>query len=59
MPAPIYFPIGVGGMIAVLAMAFAGYVRVAYYTCLYVNAVESARIGRRAPLPGPLAAALE
>lgn len=58
IPHPFYIPVGVGGLIAVLAIAFAIYVRMAYYTCLYVNAVESAQTKHRVPAKGPLAAAL-
>ncbi len=58
LPHPFYIPVGVTGVIALVAISFAMFVRHAYYTCLYLNAVETAKLGRRAPARGPLAAAL-
>lgn len=55
IPKPLFVPVGLGGIIALLAIAFTIYVKAAYYTCLYVNAIETADAGRRAKLRGPLA----
>ena len=59
LAAPLYVPVAAGGIIIVVTMAFVSYVKVAYYTCLYINAVETARVGKRVLPLGPLAAALE
>jgi len=59
IPQPFYLPVGAGGVVILITIAFAMFVKHAYYTCLYLNAVETAKAGKRAPLPGPLAAALE
>ncbi|MHC4713583.1 MAG: hypothetical protein ACYTAN_09995 [Planctomycetota bacterium] len=58
IPQPFYIPLGAGGVVALIAIAFTMYVKQAYYTCLYVNAVESAKLGQRAAARGPLADAL-
>ena len=55
IPKPLFVPVGLGGIIALLAIAFTIYVKAAYYTCLYVNAIETADAGHRAELRGPLA----
>ena len=59
LPTPIFVPISAGGVVIIFTIAFVSFVKVAYYTCLYVNAVETARVGRRVIPVGPLAAALE
>jgi len=47
--------IGVGGTILCLFMAFASYLRMAYYTCLYIWASDVKDKGPNAPAPLPLA----
>lgn len=58
VPDPFLVPLGAGGVVVVLAIAFTTYVKMAYYTCLYLNATESAQAGRRVAAKGPLAEAL-
>ena len=48
----------VGGTLLALFAAFTTYLRMAYYTCLYLWAVEVERAGQAAPAPLPLAIAL-
>jgi hypothetical protein len=48
----------VGGTLFALFAAFSTYLRMAYYTCLYLWAVEVERAGQSAPAPLPLAIAL-
>ena len=48
----------VGGTMLALLAAFSTYLRMAYYTCLYLWAVEVERAGQSAPAPLPLAIAL-
>jgi hypothetical protein len=48
----------VGGTMLALFAAFTTFVRMAYYTCLYLWAVEVERAGQSAPAPLPLAIAL-
>ena len=48
----------VGGTLLALFAAFTTYLRMAYYTCLYLWAVEVERAGQSAPAPLPLAIAL-
>jgi hypothetical protein len=48
----------VGGTLLALFAAFNVYLRMAYYTCLYVWAVEVEKVGAQAPAPGPLGVAL-
>ena len=48
----------VGGTMFALFAAFSVYVRMAYYTCLYLWAVEVEAKGQSAPAPLPLAIAL-
>jgi hypothetical protein len=50
--------IGVGGTILCLFIAFASYLRMAYYTCLYVWAAEVKDKGPNAQAPLPLARVL-
>ncbi len=50
--------IGVGGTILCLYFAFASYLRMAYYTCLYIWAAEKMDNGPQAPAPLPLARVL-
>jgi hypothetical protein len=50
--------IGVGGTILCLYAAFASYLRMAYYTCLYVWAADLKDKGPSAPAPIPLARVL-
>ncbi|MDQ3367693.1 MAG: DUF6159 family protein [Myxococcota bacterium] len=52
----IAFVVG-GGMLAMF-VAFSTYLRMAYYTCLYLWAVDVERQGQEAPAPLPLAIAL-
>lgn len=52
----VAFVVG-GGMLAVFA-AFATYLRMAYYTCLYLWAADVEKQGASAPAPLPLAIAL-
>lgn len=47
-----------GGTILALTAAFQVFVRMAYYTCLYLWAVDVERAGRTARAPAPLAAAM-
>jgi hypothetical protein len=49
---------GVGGTMFALFAAFSVYVRMAYYTCLYLWAVDVEAKGESAPAPLPLAIAL-
>lgn len=49
---------GVGGTLFALYAAFSTYVRMAYYTCLYLWAADVERQGAQAPAPLPLAIAL-
>jgi hypothetical protein len=58
IPQPFYVPVGAGALVIFIAVAFVSYVKQAYYTCLYLNAAESAEAGRRVAVKGPLAAAL-
>jgi hypothetical protein len=48
----------VGGTLFALWAAFNTYLRMAYYTCLYLYAVEVEKQGQSAPAPLPLAIAL-
>lgn len=48
----------VGGTLFALYAAFTIYLRMAYYTCLYLWAVEVERVGQTAKAPGPLGEAL-
>ena len=50
--------IGLGGTILTLFAAFNVFVRMAYYTCLYLWACEVEKQGESAPAPLPLARAL-
>lgn len=50
--------IGLGGPLLCLWIAFASYLRMAYYTCLYVWAAKVADEGPQAPAPLPLARAM-
>lgn len=52
------FAVGLGGTMIALFFAFATYVRMAYYTCLYLWAADVAAKGDQAPAPLPLAIAL-
>jgi hypothetical protein len=48
----------VGGTLLALFAAFSTYLRMAYYTCLYLWAADVERAGQSAPAPLPLAIAL-
>lgn len=48
----------VGGTLLALTAALQVFVRMAYYTCLYLWAVEVETVGRSAPAPAPLQAAM-
>jgi len=50
--------IGVGGTVLCLYIAFASYLRMAYYTCLYIWAADVKAKGPQAPAPLPIARAL-
>lgn len=50
--------IGVGGTILCLYLAFSSYLRMAYYTCLYLWAADKVDKGPQAPAPLPLARVL-
>lgn len=50
--------VGVGGCMISLYAAFSTYLRMAYYTCLYLWAVDVEKLGQSAPAPLPLAIAL-
>ena len=54
----IAYAIGIGGTMFALFAAFNVYLRMAYYTCLYLWAVEVEKHGQSAPAPLPLAIAL-
>ena len=56
--AALVIAILVGGTIFALMAALQVFVRMAYYTCLYLWAVEVETVGREAPAPAPLAAAM-
>lgn len=49
---------GIGGTLLALFAAFSTYIRMAYYTCLYLWAVDVEKKGQSAPAPLPLARAL-
>ena len=53
---PALLPVGIGVavLLFVLSTAFAGYVRAAFYTCLYLWAVAMETVGEEAPAPAPL-----
>ena len=51
--------IGVGGTMFAIYAAFSTYLRMAYYTCLYLWAVDVEKHGAQAPAPLPLAIALD
>jgi hypothetical protein len=48
----------VGGTMLALFSAFSTYLRMAYYTCLYLWAADVEKLGQSAPAPLPLAIAL-
>jgi hypothetical protein len=48
-----------GGLFLAVVMAYTNFMRTAYYTCLYLWAVERAAAGEQAAVPKPIAAALE
>lgn len=50
--------LGAGGTMIALYSAFSTYLRMAYYTCLYLWAVDVEEKGKSAPAPLPLAIAL-
>ncbi len=54
--APVLLPVGIAAavLLLVVSMAFAGYVRTAFYTCLYLWAVAMETVGEEAPAPAPL-----
>jgi hypothetical protein len=47
------------GLFLAVVMAYANFMRTAYYTCLYLWAVEREAAGEQAAVPKPIAAALE
>ena len=54
----LMWPIAVGGLLLAFVSTFNAFVRTAYYTCLFLWAVEVERVGAAAPAPAPLARAL-
>jgi hypothetical protein len=56
--AALIVAIGIGGTLFALFAAFNVYLRMAYYTCLYLWAVEVEKAGGHVPAPGPLGVAL-
>jgi hypothetical protein len=56
--AALVVAIGLGGTMLSLFVAFATYLRMAYYTCLYLWAADVEKQGQAAPAPLPLAIAL-
>jgi hypothetical protein len=59
--APVFLPMLIAGVAGVLVItgSFAGYVHMAYYTCLYEWAAAAEAAGVPVPAPLPLAAALK
>ncbi len=57
-PAFLIPAIVIGGLWLALVMAYTNFVRTAYYTCLYLWAVERAAAAEMAAVPRPLAAAM-
>ena len=57
-PAGLILGIVIGGALLSLVIAFATYVRAAYYTCLFLWAVATEKQGERVAAPAPLAATL-
>ena len=57
---PALLPVLIASMIGVVVIiaSAAGYVHMAYYTCLYEWAVATETAGEAVPAPAPLAAAL-
>jgi len=49
----------VAGLFLAVVMAYTNFMRTAYYTCLYLWAVEREAAGEQAAVPKPIAAALE
>jgi hypothetical protein len=56
--AALVFALLVGGTLLALYFAFSIYLRMAYYTCLYVWAAAVEKAGASVPAPGPLGVAL-
>ncbi|HEX5062758.1 MAG TPA: DUF6159 family protein, partial [Kofleriaceae bacterium] len=54
----LIFGVVVGGTMISLFVAFSTYIRMAYYTCLYLWAADVEKQGQSAPAPLPLAIAL-
>jgi len=54
----IVLPLIVAGLLLAFISAFNAFVRTAYYTCLFLWAVEIERVGAMAPIPAPLAPAV-
>jgi hypothetical protein len=48
----------IGGIIFIASVCFTEFVRISYYTCLYLWAAEREKVGEQARIPTPLAAAL-
>jgi len=49
----------VAGLFLAVVTAYTNFMRTAYYTCLYLWAVEREAAGEQAAVPRPLATALE
>ncbi len=54
----LILPLVVAGLLLAFVSAFNMFVRTAYYTCLFLWAVEIERVGATAPVPSPLAPVL-
>ena len=50
--------ISIGAVIFIASITFTEFIRIAYYTGLYLWAVEREKVGTAARIPTPLAAAL-
>jgi len=50
--------IAAGALVLAVVMAFTSYIRTAYYTCLFLWAVETETAGEQAVVPRPIATAL-
>ena len=58
-PALLVVGIVIGALLLLLTMAFAAYVRTAFYTCLYLWAAAMETAGDRVPAPAPLQPAIQ
>lgn len=58
-PALLVVGIAIAAVLLFVTMAFAAYVRTAFYTCLYLWAVAMETVDERVPAPAPLQPALQ